>query len=349
MKKVYVFLLAMFLCMNAFAERFHSIVFLGDSLSDNGNLYKLLAKIIPKSPPYYHGRFSNGPTWAENVGNYYSSNKKQNYKIYAYGGATAILHEPSIRFIAPTNLELELSNYFFDSLLQSKKNVLFAIWIGSNDYLFDTTNDMEGMTSKVIDKISFTITELIRNGARNFLILNLPDLSVTPFAKNYQIEPRLRLLALMHNQKLEQKIIELKIKYPDVKFDFMNIYNVMQNFIEHPDIYNKKYNVNVKNTTTSCWQGGYTRRHAADKIIDADSRASLMNEQKNYDIDAVNDFIAGSPELSYTYSMSTLFKRGILPCSNPDEYLFWDEMHPTAVVHQVLSEIIIENLNQYFT
>src|SRR4051812_23986271 len=40
----------------------------GDSLSDNGNLYALTSRTQPASPPYYQGRFSNGPTFVELLG-----------------------------------------------------------------------------------------------------------------------------------------------------------------------------------------------------------------------------------------------------------------------------------------
>ena len=41
------------------------IVF-GDSLSDMGNAYNSIAR-LPQSPPYWNGRFSDGPVWAELV------------------------------------------------------------------------------------------------------------------------------------------------------------------------------------------------------------------------------------------------------------------------------------------
>lgn len=43
----------------------HLAVF-GDSVSDNGNVYKLTDKQWPPAK-YYKGRFSNGPVWAERV------------------------------------------------------------------------------------------------------------------------------------------------------------------------------------------------------------------------------------------------------------------------------------------
>jgi phospholipase/lecithinase/hemolysin len=32
-------------------------------------------------------------------------------------------------------------------------------------------------------------------------------------------------------------------------------------------------------------------------------------------------------------------------CSNPDQYVFWDYLHPTAIVHSIMAERIFEVLN----
>src|ERR1043165_7474947 len=51
----------------ATAGPFRGVVVFGDSLSDSGNVFAatkpVLAKAIPVSPPYFQGRFSNGPVW----------------------------------------------------------------------------------------------------------------------------------------------------------------------------------------------------------------------------------------------------------------------------------------------
>ena len=39
----------------------------GDSLSDTGNLFALTFGIEPPSPPYFDGRFSDGPVWVETL------------------------------------------------------------------------------------------------------------------------------------------------------------------------------------------------------------------------------------------------------------------------------------------
>ena len=52
----------------ASAQSYARLVVFGDSLSDNGNLYAATGGGTPTSPPYYQGRFSNGPVFTELLG-----------------------------------------------------------------------------------------------------------------------------------------------------------------------------------------------------------------------------------------------------------------------------------------
>lgn len=58
------------------------VILYADSYSDSGNDYK--NSEFPSSPPYWKGRFSNGPTWAEYVAKSISIPFSNN----GYGGAT---------------------------------------------------------------------------------------------------------------------------------------------------------------------------------------------------------------------------------------------------------------------
>src|SRR5689334_21238030 len=126
MKKILIYLMLLLTCINVHEEKINKLIFFGDSLTDDGNLYALLLHVIPKSPPYFEGRFSNGPTWAEGVGKYYHDKYSSSYKDYAYGGATAIFHLPTPKFIAPTILEVEVDKYLLDSLFRDRSGVLFS-------------------------------------------------------------------------------------------------------------------------------------------------------------------------------------------------------------------------------
>ncbi|NER79424.1 MAG: SGNH/GDSL hydrolase family protein [Leptolyngbya sp. SIO1D8] len=50
--------------LKANAALFSQLYFFGDSLSDSGNLYQLTFNTIPQSPPYAQ-QFSNGPLWVD--------------------------------------------------------------------------------------------------------------------------------------------------------------------------------------------------------------------------------------------------------------------------------------------
>lgn len=52
----------------ASAQTYGRLVVFGDSLSDNGNLYAASGNTAPASPPYFQGRFSNGPVFTELLG-----------------------------------------------------------------------------------------------------------------------------------------------------------------------------------------------------------------------------------------------------------------------------------------
>ena len=159
------------------ANSVKEIIFFGDSLTDDGNLLKIM-KIIPKSPPYYKGRFTNGPTWAEHVGNHFYNKSYINYTNYCYGGATTILHSMTTdKFISPMLLQMELDSYFAATPFKNRSESLYSLWIGANDYLYDTTPDINGLTSDVTNKIEEAATKLLKSGAYGLLILNLQVLN----------------------------------------------------------------------------------------------------------------------------------------------------------------------------
>src|SRR5690606_31407064 len=73
------------------AQTYGRLVVFGDSLSDNGNLYAVTGGTNPVSPPYYQGRFSNGPVFTEllgfNAGRYTAGAPVTGSVNYAFGGA----------------------------------------------------------------------------------------------------------------------------------------------------------------------------------------------------------------------------------------------------------------------
>lgn len=350
-KGILLFLVLLCFCGKIFAAPFTELVFFGDSLSDSGNLYNLLLGIIPKSPPYFKGRFSNGETWAEHVGKYFYNQYYIDYKIYAVGGATAIYHAPIPKFIAPATLELELDKYLVDALFQNKSHILYTLWIGANDYLFDESSDYDNATTKVVDKISWAVNSLIKLGATKFLLLNLPDLSRTPYAVENGAVARLHAFTQLHNKKLYEAVQKIKHDNPQVTITFIDIYKLFNEVMDNPDVYNKKYNVNIINTTEACWQGGFflhkDKIALSQKLMADLQRVSKQPGQRRFseeEMANIHQYILNSPALLEAYRLNDAYQRGLMPCSNSSEYLFWDHIHPSQTVHRVLSLVITQEL-----
>ncbi len=103
--------------VKAFAGQpaFNQIVFFGDSLSDNGNLFRIADGMLPKSPPYFQGRFSNGFVWSEIVAKQYLNKYNVKSKNYAIGGETVLPQD-----FPPFTLTQSISDYLLENFLEDK-------------------------------------------------------------------------------------------------------------------------------------------------------------------------------------------------------------------------------------
>jgi len=311
MKKIWSLLLFFFV-MKTFAASYSEIVFLGDSLTDNGNLYATL-KVIPKSPPYYEGRFSNGPTWAEYLAADLNTQFQTESINDAVGGATAIFHNP-VKGALPYILKEEVNKYL-DSH-SPKPDSLFVIWIGGNDYLDEKREDGVELATEVVEGIVNNIKTLITHNAKNFLIIDLPDLSKIPYSQNVNDGRAERLYGLsqLHHVKIADAVQQLQHENPQLQFLYIDAYHLFSDILDNLDAYNEKYHTHLTNKTDACWEGGYALQNGGNPALDV-----------------AND-IARSAEM------------GKKPCNSPDEYVFWDQIHPTTTVHRIFSEIVKEKL-----
>jgi len=139
----------------------HLVVF-GDSLSDNGNLFKLTGS---PQPPYWNGHFSNGPTYAEQLAQWLGVPPLGvPLDDRAFGGAQATGN-------LPISLSNQVAGYIAQLHGQPAAKDTPLIFIGTNDYL-GLLNDLPKVTSDLAS-IESAAHDLATIGVRH-LLSNLP-------------------------------------------------------------------------------------------------------------------------------------------------------------------------------
>jgi phospholipase/lecithinase/hemolysin len=358
--KIFLALLFVFaLPTNAVAsDNIEQIVFFGDSLSDNGNLYAVNFGVLPESPPYYEGRFSNGPTWAELVAKHFSDTNKVGSENYAIGGETVLYHEPSKGYW-PFVLTESLVDYGLHNPFNDKSHTLYVFLIGANDYLWGS-DDADKETTDVTDALKTDIQTLIKTGGEHFLILNLPDLSSVPAARMVGGAEILHTLTVLHNSKLAAIVADIQQDHKDVAIKLYDYNALSDDLQKKTDAYNKKYNTHITNLTDACWTGGYKLsqiKSQENEIAKSLEKAFSVNGGDNkhkmlagkINFQAMAHTIVSNPALATAYGVAKSHGDGEVPCADPDSYLFWDFVHPTQVAHQISAANIIEFMEQNFT
>ncbi len=188
------------------------IVVFGDSLSDVGNAYAATGGKVPP-PPYYAGRFSNGPLWVEQLAPKLNAPiptpSSQGGTDYAYAGAATGATPLGTKLGTPTgfspfmtsdgkfianvpSLPTQVASYIAGLHGgMPAAHTLAIVWAGANDF-FDGQRD----PTIPAKNIAAAVSTLIRAGVRNFLIPNLPDLSKTPYGLSSPMSTQLGLHAL---------------------------------------------------------------------------------------------------------------------------------------------------------
>ena len=154
-------------------DDYSSLIVFGDSLSDPGNLF---AQVGVPGFPYFDGRFSSGPVWAE-----YATDDFAVSGNFAFGGAQAATDDDGIPDFAA---QIDLYQASPLGAVQGD-NPLAAIWFGAND-LFGAIpsgsfTEIGAAAAAAVASISSGIVDLATNsGITDFVVFNLPDLGLTP-------------------------------------------------------------------------------------------------------------------------------------------------------------------------
>ena len=239
---------------------YNSIYAFGDSLSDTGNVAIGTARMLPVSPPYFEGHFTNGNVWVEDLaadlGVQPPKASLAGGTDYAYGGAetgATPLHANN-----PTDLNSQVGQ-FVASGQSPAPNSLFTMWIGSNDVLDVVGNktltpeQQSADIQAAVNNEVGALTTLSQHGARNFMVLNVPDLGKTPYemARGPAEAGRASSLSAQYNADLSQSIQTL-VAQSGVKVDLVDTYGMLDGLIANPARYG------FTNATQPIWTGNLT-------------------------------------------------------------------------------------------
>ena len=258
------------------AEPIARIVVFGDSLSDTGNAFAGTNGAIP-APPYYSGRFSNGPVWVERMAEKLAlpapvASLNGGYN-YAFGGA-----ETGQGFSTQGSPNLLLQLALYQLTHAPARSDLFVVWAGANDVFVRIGTPTPPDPPAYVANLSSAITTLSLAGGSQFLVPNLPPLGQTPWLRSIGYGAEGDTLSAQFNTALAAELSQLR-------------------------------------TTL-----GVT-------IYELDAHALFargLAEPGKFGLTNVTD---------PAYDAAT---GNVAP--NPQEYMFWDDVHPTATVHAALGD-----------
>jgi phospholipase/lecithinase/hemolysin len=213
------------------------LVVFGDSLSDTGNVSAATNGAFPPAP-YSNGRFSNGPIWVEqfakDLGLPAPTPSAKGGTDYAYGFAQTGtgLSATSVPGLSVPNMGMQVSTYLANNTPTAGQ--LFVLWGGANDFFNNQTNPAVPASN-----ITTEIQNLAQAGAKNFLVLNMPELGQTPFGATLTPAQQQGLNALSdaYNSALKSDLTLLGAANPNLTIGLADVSGLLQNIQANPSAY----------------------------------------------------------------------------------------------------------------
>ena len=258
----------------------------GDSLSDSGNSGLLTGGLFTPAP-YVGNRASNGPVAVEylwkmfNPGNNSfkpSLNGGTNYAILgATTGKKNNLEAGSVPgppldsdFVNKGNA-WQLNNYEITNPSFDAESSLFLIWLFPNDVFYclntyngtnntcnsagtssgadPTTTNLFNVPTLAVSNLITSINRLANSGARNFLVVNSPDLGSTPAFRGTANEALMNSVSQGFNTTLESQLNILATAMPQLDIGLFQLDDALNSLIADPSDYG------LSNVTDACFTG----------------------------------------------------------------------------------------------
>jgi phospholipase/lecithinase/hemolysin len=216
--------------VRADATPFSRIFVFGDSLCDTGNFFRLTGGGYPP-PPYAGGRFSNGKIWVE-----YTADALrmaiQPGDNYAVAGATTGRDNVNNGLAGLTfpGLQDEIDSFQASHSPADASDALFVVWAGANDFFaaLATGAAPQTLISNGVYNTALAIVRLKQSGAQHILVLNVPDLGVTPYVRGLGLGAQVTQLSAAYNAVLAATLDSLNSAgVPTIRVDAFKTLDAM--------------------------------------------------------------------------------------------------------------------------
>ncbi|MCH2241399.1 MAG: SGNH/GDSL hydrolase family protein [Aquabacterium sp.] len=286
--------------------QYSKVVVFSDSMSDTYRYYEFTRKTLgtgyPLSPPAMQGRFCDGPVAVEVLArelkvpleNYSFSGAQTGYGTLFPGvmlGVLTQVNEYVNKTAAiPTLATLPIVNRITSRLPltgRADPKALHVIWSGPDDfYALGGFNSFTSYTAT--QNIQRAISSLYAAGARYFLVPQMPDLSITPRARQREGDtPGYIADAKRYSEQfasvLERGLDTMRALYPNARIMSFPTMSFLRDEVDKA----VARGINVKD---ACHPGGLNLTQFEDRPV----------------------------------------------CPDPQNYLFWDDNHPTAAANEIL-------------
>ena len=224
------------------AGTFRTIVAFGDSLTDHFGLASYIGLYDPvKNPNGALEAWTNGDVWVEYLADELNAELDNN----AIAGAMTRGHENNniqalvdAGKLPPLGLVGQINRFVNENVSFNPETTLFTIWIGGNDLLEygrgeSDVADTQELISNAIDNIINSMSALASDGAKNILVINLPDLGKTPAynSRSPQEIQAVTALTAAFNAALAQGIDGFKTVFPNVTLISYDIFTNLNQII----------------------------------------------------------------------------------------------------------------------
>lgn len=265
------------------SQAFSRIFVFGDSLSDTGNFQSVTG--YPPLP-YDGGRFSNGKLWIEYTADALRMQIRPGDN-YAVAGATTGRSNinDGLAGLEFPGLQDQIDSFTSQHTPSEVTDSLCVVWAGANDFFaaIETGGSPQALIGNGVSNTAQAVVRLAQHGARHILVVNVPDLGLTPYAIGAGLGAPVSQLSAAYNQYLGAALDSLE------------------------------------------QAGIHTMRLDSFAVLGA---------------------VAANPA---KYGFTNVNQPYLAVGGNPDQFLFWDTVHPTTAGHAVIADEVVRQLTKEFS